>query len=92
MAGTVVKIHLEPIVLIGRGWHTPGDDYGDPYDTVMTIHKFGTRAEIVARAGRLTPAGYRNLKQQLLDLGVKEVTWDHNGRRERREIAVKEIS
>ena len=69
-----MKVHLEPIIFLGRVLEDEGS-YGDTY----TVHKMGTKAEVVGAFGVLTTEVFRDVKEQLKSLGVTSMTYTHLG-------------
>ena len=73
-----MKAHLEPIVFLGRVLEDEGS-YGDTYKGVFTVHKMGTKAEVVGAFGALTTEVFRDVKRQLRSLGITSMTYTHAG-------------
>ena len=50
--------------------------HGDPYTFACSVLIRGNRAELIGAAGVMTPSVWKACREQLLHLGIDEVTYD----------------
>lgn len=77
-----MKLHLEPVTLIGRLYATGSYEERSPFDGVFTVLLLGGgKAKILAAHGRIDLRAYGEIARQLRETyGVTLVDMDRHGR------------
>ena len=74
-------IIYSPVIGHLRGFKDPNAQYGDAYDSILTVQWWCDHDVFISGAlGDITPRDYTDLTKLLRTMGVKTITWKHKGK------------